>query len=248
MCMEEAKKQLVDNFFNEAEPFATALFEHLSDVYFFIKDTKGRFVKVNTNFLNLFGYKKEEDVIGLTDFDMVSRELAIKYENDDKGILEKGEPICEQKEPVSSAQGIVSIYITTKLPIKNKADKVIGLVGITRDIAKTQIAISPIQELQKAVELIDKKYHAEIKIDDLASLCHMSTSTFLRRFKKHFNMPPVQYIKKVRLNAVCKMLLENDRQLCDISYECGFCDQSYMTREFRKLTGLSPSAYRKKYS
>ncbi|MCH2208130.1 MAG: AraC family transcriptional regulator [Lentisphaerales bacterium] len=245
--MDKAKSEMVDNFFEQAEPFTARLFEYLSDVYFFIKDREGRFMKVNGNFLKLFGYKKEEEVVGLTDFDMVSRELAIKYENDDKKILETGVPLCEQKEPVSSAQGIVSVYVTTKLPIYNSEEEIIGLVGITRDIAKTQTTIRPIQELQKAVENIEKNYSKDIKIDDLASLCNMSTSTFLRRFKKHFHMPPVQYIKKVRLNAVCRMLLENDRQLCDISYECGFCDQSYMTREFRKLTGLSPSEYRKKY-
>ena len=82
--MDKAKSEMVDNFFEQAEPFTARLFEYLSDVYFFIKDREGRFMKVNGNFLKLFGYKKEEEVVGLTDFDMVSRELAIKYENDDK--------------------------------------------------------------------------------------------------------------------------------------------------------------------
>jgi PAS domain S-box-containing protein len=245
--MDEDKLELVNNFFDQSEPFSASLFEYLSDVYFFIKDRDGRFIKVNTNFLKLFGYESENEIVGLTDYDMVSRELAIKYENDDKNIFATGVPISEQKEPVSSSQGIVSIYVTTKLPIYNAQKEIIGLVGITRDIAKTQTAIRPIQELQKAVETIEENYSNDLKVDDLASLCNMSTSTFLRKFKKHFHMPPVQYIKKVRLNAVCRMLLENDRQLCDISYECGFCDQSYMTREFRKMTQLSPSEYRKKY-
>jgi PAS domain S-box-containing protein len=245
--MDEAQVKIVKNFFSQAEPFTANLFEYLSDVYFFIKDNDRRFVKVNSNFLKLFNMKSEDEVVGLTDYDMVSRELAIKYEQDDKKVLELGRSICEQKEHVSSGAGIISVHVTTKLPVYNKQKEIIGLVGITRDIAKTQIAIQPIQDLQKAVEKIDRDFSRELKIDDLASLCNMSTSTFLRRFKKHFHMPPVQYIKKVRLNAVCRMLLQNERQLCDISIECGFCDQSYMTREFKKMTSLSPSDYRKKY-
>ena len=235
--MDDSKQQIVDNFFKDAEPYAANLFEYLSDVYFFVKDRDRRFIKVNNNFLKLFGYTSEEQVIGLTDFDMVSRELAIKYEADDKQVLEAGIPIYEKKEPVSSASDIVSLHITTKLPVYNTEREIIGLVGITRDVVKTQIAIKPLQDLQKAVEKIEKDYNTNLKVDELASLVNMSTSTFLRHFKKHFHIPPVQYIKQVRLNSACRMLLETDKSFCDIAYDTGFCDQSYMTREFKKNDG-----------
>ena len=148
---DEAKKKRVENFFHDAEPYAANLFEYLSDVYFFVKDREHRFIKVNNNFLKLFGYTSENEVIGLTDYDMVSRELAIKYEQDDRQVLEQGIPVYEKKEPVSSANDIVSLHITTKLPVYNYEREIIGLVGITRDVAKTQTAIKPLQDLQKAV-------------------------------------------------------------------------------------------------
>lgn len=241
------RKKIADEFFASAEPFAANLFDYLSDVYFFVKDSQGRFIKVNNNFLKLFGYQSEYEVIGLTDYDMVSRDLAIKYEQDDKKVMEQGIPICEQKETVSSASSIDSVHITTKLPIYDKNGKIIGLAGITRDIAKTQVAIKPIQDLQKAVEKIEKDYNKNLKVDELAEMVNMSTSTFLRHFKKHFHIPPVQYIKQVRLNAACKMLLESNKSFSEIAFDTGFCDQSYMTREFKKMTSLSPSEYRKKY-
>jgi PAS domain S-box-containing protein len=243
----ESKQKIVNDFYSEAEPYAANLFNYLSDVYFFVKDREHRFVKVNSNFLKLFGFTAEEEVIGLTDYDMVSRELAIKYERDDNQIMESGIPVYEKKEPVSSVNDIVSLHITTKLPVYNVQREIIGLVGITRDVAKTQIAIKPLQDLQKAVEAIEKDFSKSLKVDDLASMVNMSTSTFLRHFKKHFHIPPVQYIKQVRLSAACRMLLETDKSFCDIAYETGFCDQSYMTREFKKMTELSPSEYRKKY-
>ena len=247
MNVTDSRTKLAEQFFSEAEPFAASLFDYLSDVYFFVKVAKGRFVKVNNNFLKLFGFKSEYEVIGLTDYDMVSRDLAIKYEQDDKQVLKNGQPICEQKENVSSANDIISIHITTKLPVRNKKGDIIGLVGVTRDVAQTISAIKPLQDLQKAVDKIEKDYSKSLKVDDLAELVNMSTSTFLRHFKKHFKIPPVQYIKQVRLNAASKMLLETNNSFSDIAFDTGFCDQSYMTREFKKMTGLSPSEYRKKY-
>ncbi len=240
-------KNVADDFLLQAEPFAASLFEYLADVYFFVKDKNLQFIKVNNNFTKLFGFSSDDEVIGLRDQDMVKRDLALKYEYDDQKVLRTGIPITDIKEPVSSAAGIISFHITTKLPVHNRHGEIIGICGITRDIAKTQVTIKPLQELQKAVEKIRKDYNKSLKIENLASLVNMSTSTFLRRFKKNFNMPPVQYIREVRLNKVCRILLESNRSINDITYETGFCDQSYLTREFKKMTGLSPSDYRKKY-
>ena len=94
----DSKEKIVKDFFDEAGPYAANLFDYLYDVYFFVKDRQHRFVKVNNNFLKLFGYTSEEEIIGLTDYDMVSRELAIKYEQDDKNVMESGIPIYEKKE------------------------------------------------------------------------------------------------------------------------------------------------------
>ena len=245
--MTDRNRKLADEFLSQTEPYAVSLFEYLSDVYFFVKDKDLRFVKVNSNFVKLFGFSSEEDVIGLRDEDMVKKDLSLKYAHDDLEVIRTGNPIRDKKEPVSSASGIVSFHITTKLPVRTRSGEIIGVCGITRDIAKTQVEIKPLQDLQKAVEKIKKEFNKNLKIDELASLVNMSTSTFLRRFKKNFNMPPVQYIREVRLSNVCSLLLETDKSICDITYETGFCDQSYLTREFKKTTGLSPSDYRKKY-
>jgi PAS domain S-box-containing protein len=239
--------ELQTDFLSQAEPYAVSLFEYLSDVYFFVKDKDLRFIKVNNNFVKLFGYASEQEIIGLKDQHMVKKDLAVKYENDDLTVLHTGKAITEKKEPVSSANGIVSFHITTKLPVYNRSGEVIGVCGITRDIAKAQVAIKPLKDLQKAVEKIKRDYNKSLKIEELASTVNMSPSTFLRRFKKNFNIPPVQYIRNVRLNRACRLLLETNKTIFEITDETGFCDQSYLTREFKKMTGLSPSDYRKKY-
>ena len=159
-----------------------------------------------------------------------------------------GVPIIDQNEPVSSKNGLTSIFTTTKLPVYNNDQEIIGLVGIVRDIAKSEEQVKPVNELQPAIDYINSHFTEDIGVSSLADLCGMSVSTFLRRFKKKFNTPPVKYIRDVRLNEVSKKLLETEDSLCEISIECGFCDQSYMTREFKKMNGLTPKEYRFQYA
>jgi PAS domain S-box-containing protein len=223
------------------------LFNYLPDVYFFIKNTKGHFLKANQAFLDLFGYEKEQDIIGLTDFDMVSKELAIRYEFDDKNVMNSGIPIVDQKEPISSADATIHIKITTKVPLYDQAQQIIGIAGISRDMSKVQSVIEPLNKLHKAIEKIKTSYHTDLSISELADLSNMSVSTFVRRFKKYFKMPPIQYIKQVRIEAAREMIINTNIHFCQIAYECGYCDQSYMTREFKKYTGMLPRQYRSEY-
>ena len=103
----------ISELINRQKPY-DSLFEYLDDVIFFIKDLDGRFVTVNSNFLKRFGYNKVEEVIGLTDYDMVSLELAQQYERDDHKVITSGVPIIDQNEPVSSNCGLATIFTTTK--------------------------------------------------------------------------------------------------------------------------------------
>jgi PAS domain S-box-containing protein len=249
MRMSDTEKiQYAKDFLDKAEPFCVSqLFEYMSDVYFFVKDREGRFIKVNQAFLKLFGYEKLEQVIGLTDYDMVSHELAVLYEMDDERIF-AGEKICELSEPVSSEEGIISMHISTKLPVKDKEGNIIGLIGMTRDTLKTLDELSPLQEFQAVLDIIEKDYGKTIKIDDLAKAVCMSSSTFLRRFKNQFGITPSNYIKQVRYKMASRLLIESSVSISEVSYKCGFADQSHMTREFKKLAGLTPKAYRDKFS
>ncbi|WDE99436.1 AraC family transcriptional regulator [Lentisphaera profundi] len=249
MTMSNTEKiQYAKDFLDSAEPFCVSqLFEYMSDTYFFVKDCEGRFIKANKAFLKLFGYDKLEQIIGLTDYDMVSRELAVRYEMDDARIF-AGEKVCELSEPVSSEDGVVSMHVSTKLPVKDKDGQIIGLIGITRDSVKTLDALSPLQEFKSVLDIIERDYDKTIKIDDLAKKLCMSSSTFLRHFKKQFGVSPTTYIKQVRHKMVSRLLIESSKSLSEIAYKCGFSDQSHMTREFKRMAGITPKAYRSKFS
>ena len=101
--------------------------------------------------------------------------------------------------------------------------------------------------MQIVIEKMEADFRGEIKTAELASLANMSNSTFLRHFKEYFDTTPGTYLKRIRMNEVLRLLLKTRKTLAEIAFDVGFCDQSYMTRQFRKFYGLSPSQYRQKY-
>ena len=70
-----------------------SLFECFSDICFFIKDTEGRLIAVNSQLLKRYNLSDESDIIGKTDFDFVPYSLAEKYRKDDKEIIETRKPM-----------------------------------------------------------------------------------------------------------------------------------------------------------
>jgi AraC-like DNA-binding protein len=75
----------------------------------------------------------------------------------------------------------------------------------------------------------------------------LSVSQFDRRFKKLYQMTPMQYVLRVRLNAASEAISTSDRSIAEIALACGFYDQSYFTKQFRRQFAETPSAYRERY-
>lgn len=84
-----------------------------------------------------------------------------------------------------------------------------------------------------------------IAIDDLAQAAGLSRSRFHRYFQTHLGKTPMEYVKQQRLNEARLMLLGTPQPLYAIAEETGFCNAFHFSREFKKLYGQTPAAYRK---
>src|SRR5450755_403811 len=112
------------------------LFDHVPDVYFFVKDGQGRFVRCNQAFLCLVRRSREEEVIGAKDSDFFPANLAENYMNDDRLVLRSGATIIDKVELMRNPDGSIDWYSTTKLPLLDRKGVAIGVCGITRDVKK----------------------------------------------------------------------------------------------------------------
>lgn len=224
------------------------LFDHLSDVYFFVKDAEGRFIRVNRAFLDLVHAASEEDVIGARDADFFPPSLAEGYVRDDREVIRVGQPIIDKAELVRNSDGSVDWFFTTKLPVFDKSSRIIGICGITRDVKKMNVHNAQLLSWAPVVETIVNHYAAPLAMVALASKVEMSVSQFNRQFRKRFHTTPKAYQKNVRLNAVRQLLATTQLTIAEIAAKTGFYDQSHLTSQFTKNLGVSPREYREKHT
>jgi AraC family transcriptional regulator len=111
---------------------------------------------------------------------------------------------------------------------------------LSRDLGR----LAPWQA-SKAAAYIEAHLDAPIDVGELAALARLSQSYFSRAFKASFGAAPQPYILGRRIALAQDLMLTTEEPLCGIALDCGFSDQSHLSRIFRRLTGDSPNAWRR---
>ena len=96
----------------------------------------------------------------------------------------------------------------------------------------------------KVMQYVKANYNQKISLDDIARHVYLSRSYLSSIFKEETGKSLFSYINEVRIEKSKIFLLDDSVSLVDISSMCGFEDQSYFTKVFKKATGLSPKKYR----
>ncbi len=239
------------SFWDNVQPgqVTTILMDMLTDTLTYVKDTKGRYVHINQAFIKTLGVKKS-DIVGKTDIDLFGRELAKHYIADDQSVIISAKPIVEKSELVTYRPGIVKWYLTTKIPLYDMDNKVVGLAGLSRPSSahqKSELS-GPMSSLSKAVEYIYENKHQMISVDIVAAASGLSISTLERGFKKHFNSSPGKFITQVKVSTACELLAEPSYSIAEVCDALGYSDPVVFTRIFKREMKITPSAYRKNLS
>ncbi|MGA3284516.1 MAG: PAS domain-containing protein [Verrucomicrobiota bacterium] len=123
----------------QAHTLLQAMLDNIPDRIYF-KDTQSRFIKCNRAVAKRVGVEDLKQVIGKTDFDFYPSEKAEEFRKDDQRIMQSGEPLLNKTEQVIKPNGEITWSSVTKLPLRDKEGKVVGLVGISRDITERKQA------------------------------------------------------------------------------------------------------------
>lgn len=99
-------------------------------------------------------------------------------------------------------------------------------------------------QITSALEYVGDHYDREIKIGDLAQLCHLSETHFRRIFARCMGVHPNDYVNQVRVRNACGLLKKTNDSVTEISIKCGFCSLSTFNRNFRKFMGITPSEWK----
>ncbi|MGD9941122.1 MAG: helix-turn-helix domain-containing protein [Clostridia bacterium] len=99
--------------------------------------------------------------------------------------------------------------------------------------------------IKKAVAYIHENYFNHISVKEMASYCSLSVRHFSELFKRHTSQTFIQYLHAYRIEIVKKALCETTRSITEIAFEAGYDDPAHFIQHFRKLSGTTPSQYRK---
>ncbi|MCB5363455.1 helix-turn-helix transcriptional regulator [Pusillimonas sp. CC-YST705] len=100
------------------------------------------------------------------------------------------------------------------------------------------------EKVERAKAFMKQNLGLNISLDAIADAAGMSTFHFIREFKSLNQVTPYQYLLKMRVDTARRLLRQQRYTLAEIALECGFSTQSHFTHVFKKMTGLTPKAYR----
>lgn len=220
------------------------LFDHVPETVFFIKDRRGHYVAVNQTLVERCGLREKRQLLGRHVRTVFPLELAERFANQDETVLRTGRPIIDRLELHWYARRQSGWCLTTKLPWRDAAGQIAGLVGISRDLRAPGDRESIPKSLAATLEHLETQYVEQISPASLARHAGLSPVRFARLIKRIFRMSPHQLITQTRLAAAAHLLRETGKSVAEIAFECGFYDHSAFTRAFRAVTDLTPTQFR----
>lgn len=99
--------------------------------------------------------------------------------------------------------------------------------------------------ISKAIEYIQKNYQNPLLVTDIANYVSLSRTYLTTIFQQTLHMSPQQFVLKFRITKASELLIHTDLPINAIAHSCGYTDPLAFSKTFKKITGLSPSQYRK---
>lgn len=101
------------------------------------------------------------------------------------------------------------------------------------------------QRINKVFLYVEKEFKEKVSLKKAASIVHLSESAFCKFFKRASGKTFSDYTNEIRIAYACELLIETDKLIGDIAFECGFESVTYFNRVFLKKKKLRPVFYRK---
>ena len=141
-------RKLMESKLDEERILLRTLIDNLPD-RIYVMDGEGRKIISNTADWRAAGGKTMEDVIGKTDLETYPPEMAKDYWSLDKAVMESGMPVINREEQGLDALGNYVTVLSSKVPLRDNQGKVVGLVGVGRDVTEQKSIENKIEILSR---------------------------------------------------------------------------------------------------
>jgi AraC-like DNA-binding protein len=207
------------------------MFDQQPDVFFFVKDRESRLIAASEPMWTRLG---------------LDEQAAKSYRADDALVFRTGKPLINRLEVWYDEQRTLTWFLTTKVPLRGKNGKIIGLMGLTRrDEGRSRHQSS--SEVTLIVSHIQKNTGRILSTAELARECGLSERTLYRKIHQALGVTPYELMLRIRIESAAEALIQTTDKVIDIAQAHAFCDQSAFTQHFRKRIGLTPKQFRMRH-
>ncbi len=119
--------------------------------FIYVKDLEHRFLLSNDSHTRARGYGSADEIIGKTDADFFTADLAAQFRAEEETIFQTGQPLIDYEQPSMTEYGGFVWASSTKVPLRNVDGDLIGMVGITRDITEHRAAEQALRQYAEEV-------------------------------------------------------------------------------------------------
>ena len=115
----------------------------------YVKDREGLFLLQNAANVRAHGAASYEELLGKTVYDIFPRDVAERVEAEDRGLIESGKSLIDRERVSTDAHGRKSWVVASKVPLRDAANNVVGIVGVNRDITARKLAEQALKESEE---------------------------------------------------------------------------------------------------
>lgn len=114
------------------------------------------------------------------------------------------------------------------------------------DISRDSVRqVMNMERIKKSIEYIEKHYQTQITLDEIANASVISKSECCRMFRKYLRQSPMNYVISYRINQSISLIAQNKYSMTEVAQRVGISNSSYFTKIFSKMTGMTPSQYKR---
>jgi AraC family transcriptional regulator of adaptative response / methylphosphotriester-DNA alkyltransferase methyltransferase len=99
--------------------------------------------------------------------------------------------------------------------------------------------------VNRVVSHMEHHYADSLRLSDMARMAHMCERNLQRYFLHAFGMTPIDYLNRLRVDKACHLLGKHELTVSQVADAVGIPNSNYFARLFHRLTGISPTAYRR---
>ena len=223
------------------------LLDDVPHVMFCAKDRSGAYLTVNQAFADRAGARSPDEVVGRHAEDLFDAELAASYTRQDAELWSSRQPLRNQLELIRRPDGSLGWYVTTKVLVV-ELDGAAFLASVSVDLRAAVDSPTAHAGVAQAVDYARIHCTERVRVSEVAEAAEMSVVQLERTIKRIIGISVRQLLVRFRVERAVGLLATTELPLSDVAARCGYYDQSAFTRQFRRVVGVSPGAYRSQLS